>query len=357
MTRREIAIQLTLLALLLLAGSAFHAHQKSAAMVPALVAYLDSESFRERRAAMGRLRELGSAARPAAPRLLALSEDFRGRDAQSASGALPRIDLGAARQVVERARAALAAVAVPAAADLSAGSVRAELDAARRGAEILGGYGLLARPAVPELLVAAQGRDSLLRDRALAALGRIGVPPEDMVAVLLAALADPVPHVRYAAVVALENMPGAVAATAIPALKALAADPGSLVAQRAQYAVRRLAEPRDARVEIDVARYMLGRRGDVESLLYTLQRLAVLGAAAAPLVGELTELLAAAEDIVRLSAIETLAAIGPAARSALPALRALAGTGDTVGAEAVIAAAARYALDRIGAVAPGRHGE
>lgn len=348
MTNREIAFHLVLLALLLLAGSAFYTYQKSAAMVPALVVYLDSASFRERQAAMGRLRELGSAARPASKRLLALTEGFCGRDAQSASGALARIDLVAARQVVERARVVLSEVAGPAAADLSAKSVKAELDTRRRAAEILGGYGFLARPAVPELLAAAQGSDSLLRDRALGALGRIGVPPEDIVPVLLAALADPVQHVRYTAVVALENMPSTVAASAIPALKALSAQAGSLEAQRAKYAAQRLAEPRDARVEIDVARYTLGGRGDIESRLYTLQRLAVLGAAAAPLVGELTGFLDAPEDIVRLSVIETLAAIGPAAHSALPALHAIVGAGDTAGAEAVIADAARYALGRIG---------
>mgnify|MGYP003418636474 CR=1 FL=1 len=67
MTKREIALHLTLLMLLVLAGSGFYAYQKSSAMVPFLIRHLDSDSFRERQAATFRLQELGNAARAAAP--------------------------------------------------------------------------------------------------------------------------------------------------------------------------------------------------------------------------------------------------------------------------------------------------
>ena len=63
MTKREIALHLGLLMLLLLAGTAFYAHQKSSAMVPFLIRHLDSDSLRERQTATFRLQELGNAAR------------------------------------------------------------------------------------------------------------------------------------------------------------------------------------------------------------------------------------------------------------------------------------------------------
>lgn len=51
MTNREIAVHLMLLVLLLLGGTGFYSYRKSAAMVPALIAYLASDSLRERQAA------------------------------------------------------------------------------------------------------------------------------------------------------------------------------------------------------------------------------------------------------------------------------------------------------------------
>jgi hypothetical protein len=63
MTKREIALHLVLLMLLVLAGSGFYAYQKSSAVVPLLIRHLDSDSLRERQAATFRLQELGNAAR------------------------------------------------------------------------------------------------------------------------------------------------------------------------------------------------------------------------------------------------------------------------------------------------------
>ena len=326
MTNREIALQLALLALLLLAAGGFYAYQKSAAMVPVLVGHLDSDNFRVRQAAIARLQELGNSARAAAPRLLALARDTRSRDAPSATFALSRIDLAAAETAMETARAALRS---------------SDLQAKRRAAEILGSLGLFARAAVPLLIVASRDDDALVRDRATAALGRIGTPATQLLPALTAALGDPVYHVRYAAVVALENLPPAAAAEALPALQALAKDAESSVRQRAQFVVKRIAEPRSPNVELEVARHMLPR--DRESQLYSLHKLALLGPAAAPLAPELAQLLAHSEDIVRYSAIETLGAIGPAAQSATVALRGRLEDRDTV-----IRDAARRALESIG---------
>ena len=67
MTNREIVLHLALLALLCLAGAGFYAYQKSSAMVPVLIRYLDSGNYRERQAATLRLQDLGHAARTAVP--------------------------------------------------------------------------------------------------------------------------------------------------------------------------------------------------------------------------------------------------------------------------------------------------
>jgi HEAT repeat protein len=326
MSNREIASQLALLALLLLAGSAFYAYQKSAAMVPVLIRHLDSDNFRVRQAASVRLQELGNAARAAAPRLLALTTDTRSRDAPAATIALSRIDLAAARAAMETAQAALRA---------------SDLQARRRAAEILGSLGLFARVSVPALIAASRDDDALVRDRALSALGRIGVPAAQIVPALIAALDDPAYHVRYAALGAIEEVPPAAAAEALPSLQRLAQDTNQLVRQRAQFALRRLGEKRPISIELDVARYSLVR--ERESQLYSLHRLARLGPPAAPLADELARLLVHPDDIVRYTAIETLGAIGPAARSAAAALRGLLEDRDPV-----IREAARRVLELIG---------
>jgi HEAT repeat protein len=322
MTKREIALHLVLLMLLILAGSGFYAYQKSSAMVPFLIRHLDSDSLRERQAATFRLQELGNAARAAAPRLLKFTADPLSRDALDATAALSRIDLTAARAAMESAQMALRSPDLP---------------ARRRAAETLGGLGLFARPALLGLVAATHDDDALVRDRAVSALARIGVPAAQIIPALIAALDDPAYHVRYAAVVALELMSPALTAEALPALQRLAQDPSQIVKQRAQFVTRRLGEAHAVTTELAVARYMLVR--DRESQLYTLHKLAMLGPPAAPLVADLMPLLQHSEDIVRYTAVETLGAMGPAAREAATAVRAL-----LEDRELVIRDAARYAL-------------
>lgn len=259
--------------------------------------------------------------------MLALTSNLKSPDAQAATQALSRIDLPAARQAMDAARLGLNAT---------------DLNTRRRAAEILGSLGFLARPAVPDLAIAAQSDDGLLRDRSLGALGRIGIPVDQVLPALIRGLDDPVNHVRYVAVVAIESVPPALASEALPALQRLTADSQLGIGQRARYVLARLGQKRDVTVELNVAHHMVGHLGETESQLHTLHRLALLGPSAAPLAPELTTLFAAANDIVRLAAIETLAAIGPSARAALPALGLLGNDRDPV-----IQEAARHALTRI----------
>jgi HEAT repeat protein len=326
MTPREIALHLALLVLMLLAGAGFYAYQKSAAMVPALIRYLDSDNFRERQAAMARLQDLGQAARAAAPRLLAFTADPTSRDIQDATVALTRIDLSAARVAMAAAETALRSP---------------DIAARRRAAETLGGLALFAQPAVPALVAATRDTDALVRDRAAGALGRIGTPVAEVVPALIAALDDPVYHVRYAALVALEQLPPSTSAVALPALQRLSQDPQTLVRSRAGFVLRRIRDAHPLTTELSVSRYMLAR--DREAQLYTLHKIAALGPQAAALVPDLVALLGGANDIVRYSAIVSLGAMGPAARVAAPALRARFDD-----REPVIRDAARQALQRMG---------
>jgi HEAT repeat protein len=326
MTNREIALHLALLALLFLAGGALYFYQKSGAMVPVLIRYLDSDNFRERQAATARLQELGSAARAAAPRLLAFTADPHSRDKQAVSVALSRIDLTAGRAAMDAAQAALSST---------------DVNARRRAAETLGGLGLFARPAVPSLIAASRDPDALVRDRAVSALGRIGIPTAEILPVLITALDDPVYHVRYAAVVAMEQLPALSLAAALPALQRIARGQDQAVKSRAGYAANRIQTAYPLSIELSTSRYMLA--SGLESQLYTLHKLAALGPAAAPMAADLAALLDGPDDIVRYSAIEALGAMGPAAHSAAPALRA-----HLADREPVIRDAARHALALLG---------
>jgi HEAT repeat protein len=305
MTNREIALHLALLLLLFLAGSGFYAYQKSSAVVPVLIHYLDSDNFRERQAATARLQELGVAARAAVPRLLAFTADPLSRDTPAATLALSRIDLTAARSAMNTAHAALQSP---------------DVDTRRRAAENIGGLGLFAHAAVPALLAATRDADAIVRDRALSALGRIGIPPAEILPALITALDDPVYHVRYAALVAIEQLPASAATDALPALERLSRDPADLVRSRAEFTIRHMRNTYPLTIQLSGFRYTLG--SGPESQMYTLQKIAMLGPLAASLAPDLAGLLEGPADIVRYSAITALGAMGPAAHSAAPALRA-----------------------------------
>lgn len=325
MTNREILLQLGLTAALILAGAAIYHWQKSSAVVPSLISALARDNFNQRRSVVARLNELGLEARMASASLLALTADLRSRDAPGAVTALARIDLSAARVVMDRARNGLR---------------DPDLNTRRRAAEHLGNLGPLARPAVPDLIAATRDGDAVLRDRAVSALARIGIPTADIIPILIAALDDPTYHVRYAALSALETFPPPVTAGALTALKRATRDPNNLVSQRAVYTLRQIETDRGIASQLSVARLMLDHNR--ESILYTLHKLAMLGRDAAPLTAELTRLLRHREDSVRYAAIETLAAIGPPARAASAELQTL-----LQDREPVIRESARRALDLI----------
>jgi HEAT repeat protein len=305
MSYREIMLHLALTAALIPTGIAVYQWQTGAAAVPALIRALERDNFNQRRAALARLRELGPDARAAAPAILALAEDLESRDAPAAVTALARIDLSAARAAMNRAREGLR---------------HPDVNTRRRAVERLGDLGPLARPAAPELIRATRDDDALVRDRALQALVRIGLPAAGMLPVLTAALDDPRDHVRHSAVVALDALPPEVATSALTALRRAERDPSNLIRQRVAHLLARIERDRGAASELSVSRLMLAHNR--ESILYTLHKLTLLGGDAAPLVPELAGLLKNREDSVRHAAAETLAAIGPAARAALPELRA-----------------------------------
>ena len=311
MSHREILAHLLALVLLLLAAGGFYAYQKSPAMVPALIGYLDSPKKPEVRAALGRLQELGPAAAAAAPRLLSMVR-AEGADAEGAITALRRIDLAATLDARDHVRAALR---------------DGDMNTRRRAAERLGTLGLPARVASGDLALAARDPDAVLRDRAVASLGRIGVPSGTVVPALVAALDDPVDHVRHAAIVALESFPVDQAKAALPSLRRLA-ERGSGLDGRARHALARLDGTPPPAGGLGGLRYMLGTTNPFRSSQdYALQEIARHGPAAASLVPELLPLLAGDDELLRYAVIETLIAIGPGAAAAKPALEGIAATG------------------------------
>ncbi|MBL8478300.1 MAG: HEAT repeat domain-containing protein, partial [Sterolibacteriaceae bacterium] len=177
-----------------------------------------------------------------------------------------------------------------------------------------------------DLALAAHDPDAVLRDRAVASLGRIGVPAGTVVPALIAALDDPADHVRHAAIVALESLPADQARAALPALRRLA-ERGSGLDRRARHALARLDGPLPPAGELGALRYMLGGGKRFGSLDYTLLQIARHGPGAASVVPELLPLLAGDDELIRYTAIETLIAIGPGAAAARPALEGIAATG------------------------------
>lgn len=307
MSNRDIALQLFLLLILFFLGTAYYAYQKSPAVVPDMIRYVESGNVSARRAAIQRLQELGPAARAAVPSMLALATNPQSEWAAGTAEALVWIDLTAGRKVMEMAINALR---------------DPDANTRRRAAETLGSLGALGKPAVAPLADAAHDADAVVRDRVIRALARIGIPPDQVVAVLIGALDDPAYHVQHAAVAALNfDITPAIAQPALPALRRLAGDQKSSVSQLAQSAINRIEHTNPA-TDLAVSRYSM-TRDDAQTLAYTLRRLAMLGPQAAPLAPDISKHLQADSDFIRYLACETLGAIGPAAHGNEAAIQIL----------------------------------
>jgi hypothetical protein len=123
----------------------------------------------------------------------------------------------------------------------NAAELQAMLHSADSAVQAQGAYGLSrlgpeARAAVPALIEALTGKETLVRAHAALALGRIGPDAHAAVPALADLLRDPEWTVRRQAALALGRI-GPEARMAIPALEKLVRDPDHLVRQAAEEAL------------------------------------------------------------------------------------------------------------------------
>ncbi len=309
LSRSQIALHLGALALLLVLLGAVYRVNTGPLAVPGLIEDLQSTDAEVQALAAAHLGEIGPAAEPAAPALLALALAAPSSYATTtAAGALPSIDLGAARQVMH---AQLPKLGDP------------DPQVRRDAASTLGALGPVARPAVPSLIAALNDPDTLVRDRVTRALGSIGIPGDAVVQGLLRALRDPEWTVRHAAVTQFA-FSGFASEEALPALRALEQDENRTVAGLARSAVA--SAQRDA--QADVHLLMLEHGGN---RTYSLVQLARLGPRAAEATAAIRGILTSGLPLERYLAVCALEAIG---RSSLPALEQALNDADPIVREA-----------------------
>lgn len=316
MTKRQIWLNLGGLGVLMaLLGLVYWQHTGIRA-VPGLIEDLQSQDRQAQMLAAEGLKHIGLPAQAAVPALLELATSA-GRSSlhSEAAGALPTIDLSAARRVMVHY--------LPKLQDPDS-QIR------RDAASVLGALGPVARPAVQGLIGILNDSDTVVRERTVRALGAIVLPTDRVMGGLLQALRDPKWTVRYAAVMQF-SFSGFSSPESLAALRDLTKDSNQPVARLAQSAVTAAERP----TSIPVQLLMLDQPVD---RTYPLLQLAKLGPRAAEAVPKLTSLLMSELPLERYLTASTLESIGPAAKEAVPALQQALHDADPVVREAVAAA-------------------
>lgn len=292
--------------------------------VPALTQALTDTDAAVRIAAAQALAEIGPGAKPAVPNLLnqALHDPvlYAGT---TAAGALAKIDLSAARQVMTGYLPALQ-----------------DPDAPRRreACAMIGSLGPVAKPAVPALSAALDDAHETVRMHAVGALGEIGIPAALVIPALTRALHDKTNQVRHRALTQFAfSIPPT--ESVMPDLKELTEDRDRGIATLAQSVLN--SPHRHAKNQSSVYTTML-QMGNAND--YALRQLAQLGPEAAGTVPAVIPILKHSRPLYRYLAAEVLSAIGPGARDAVPALTAALQDQD-----AIVRESAAEALRAIGA--------
>jgi HEAT repeat protein len=297
-TKYHIGFNLAALGVLIAFLGIIYWQHTGARAVPGLIEELQGTDTQAQVLAAMHLGQIGLAAKPAVPALVLLARSADSYVSSTAAGALPTIDLSAAREVMVQYRAAL-------------GDTDPQIR--RNAAGSLAALGPLAKPAVPALLQALGDSDDLVRDRATRALGQIGIPEREVTAGLLRSLRDPVSFVRHTAMSQL-SFGGVVPPEALPILREVTKDADRQIAQLAANALAREEHP----IEVSTLLMSLDTDG---SRIYTLQQLARLGPRAVEAVPSLIPLLMSEQPLDRYLAVVTLDAIGPSAKEAERSLR------------------------------------
>jgi HEAT repeat protein len=310
MTRKQIWLNLGGLLVLSALLGLFYWQSTGARAVPAMTDALKDPDVKIRIAAAQMLAEIGPAATAAVPNLLeqALHDpiEYAGT---TAGGALQKIDLAAARQVMA---ASLPALRAP------------DVQTRRRACAMLGSLGPVAKPAVPGLIEALDDQDELIRMHAVGALGEIGIPSAQVIPALAKALRDPSRTVRHRALSQFAfSLPPT--ESVMPHLKELTGDKDPGIATLAKSALNSPHRQARDRIAVHVTMLQMGNASD-----YTLRQLAQLGPEAAGAVQAVIPLLTHSRPLHRYLAAEVLGAVGPGAKEAVPALTAALQDGDAV---------------------------
>ena len=328
MTKRQIGLNLGgLVVLMALLGLVYWQHTGERA-VPGLIEALQSNDLQAQMLAAQGLKDIGVPAQTAVPLLVELAT-VNGRSSihNEAAGALPPIDLSAARKVM---LAWLPRLQDP------------DPQVRRDAAAVLGALGPVAKPAVHSLLGIVNDPNTIVRDRVVRALGAIALPVDMVNRGLLQALRDPEWTVRFAAVTQF-SYNGSSNPEALAALRELTQDPNQTVSRLAQSAVSSAERP----ISISVHLFTLDQQGD---RTYPMLELAKLGPRAAEAVPKLSALLTAEKPLERYLAACALETIGPVAKAAAPALQRSLEDQDPIVREAV--AEALHAIENRKAAAP-----
>ncbi len=323
MTQRQIWLNLGGLIVLIGLLTGWYWQSTGARAVPALVDSLMNKDAKVRIAAAQALAEIGPDAKPAVPGLLnqALHDPvlYAGT---TAAGALRKIDLVAARQVMT--------AYLPALND-------DDVQTRRNACVMLEGLGPVAKPAVPALSNALSDTNETVRMHAAGALGEIGIPAALVIPALAKALHDPAQMVRHRALAQFAfSIPPTEAV--VPHLKQLVEDKDRSIATLAQAALNSPHRQAKDRTAVHVTMLQVGSAND-----YTLRQLAQFGPEAAGTVPAVIPVLKHERPLYRYLAAEVLGAIGPGAKDAVPAL--IAALHDI---DPVVQGSAADALDAIG---------
>jgi len=245
------------------------------------------------------LGHIGPAARPAIPALLTIATaSSSSYPRTSAAGALPTIDLSAARQAM--------AVWLPRHQDSNP-------QTRRDAAATLSALGPVAKPAVPALVMFLKDQGMGTRERATRALGSISLPIDAIMRGLIEALRDPEWTVRYAAVTQF-SFSGFSSPESLAVLHDLTKDSNQTVARSAQSAVATAERP----MQVSVYSLMLNQG---TNRTYTLHQLAKLGPHAAGALSGIASILTAEQPLERYLAACALEEIGLMAKVAATALQ------------------------------------
>lgn len=299
MTRRQISLNLSGLGMLIALLGLVYWLNTGARAVPGLIEDLQRDDAQAQALAALHLGHIGEAAKPAVPTLVAMATAAStSYPATSAAGALPTIDLSAARHV-------MAAWLIK----LQDANPQTRRDAIA----MLEALGPVAKPATSALIPLLNDQDTVVRERTTRALGAIGIPIDVVMHGLIQALRDPEWTVRHAAVTQF-SFSGFSSPESLTVLRDLTKDSNKTVAGLARSAVASIERP----MQTSVYAMMLNQG---TNRTYTLHQLAKLGLRAAEAVPQLTTVLNSEQPLERYLAVNALESIGPAATVATAALQ------------------------------------